>query len=86
MPRICKIHDVGLKRKRVDLIAGMPSSQMLIIEQNYPYHGLYSWTGGCIVYGDQPDTKYKYVCEECHTLALKISEPYDPEVTAIYKA
>ena len=86
MPRICKIHDVGLKRKRVDLIAGMPGTQMFTIEQNYPYHGMYSWTGGCIVYGDQPDTKFKYVCEECHTLAKRLSDKYDSEVTEIYES
>ena len=86
MPRICKIHDVGLKRKRVDVIAGMPGSQMLIIEQNLPYHGLYSWTGGCIVYEDQPDMKFKYVCEKCHTLAKNISERNDTGVIEIYEA
>jgi hypothetical protein len=86
MPRICKMHDSKLKRKTVDVIAGMPGSQMLIIEENYPYHGLYSWTGGCIVYQDQPDTKFKYVCEECHTLAKKMSNDNDLGVIEIYEA
>ena len=86
MPRICKIHEIALKRKRVDVVAGMPGNEMLEIESSYPYHGLYSWTGGCIVYEDQPDTKFKYVCEVCHTLAKKISAEYDSDVTAVYKA
>ncbi len=71
MQRICKTHDSTLKRKQVDVIAGMPGTEMLYIENHYPYHGLYSWTGGCIVYEDQHNTKFKYICDVCHTLAKK---------------
>ena len=43
----------------------------------YPHHGLYSWSGECVVDGDHPDAKCKYVCEICHTLAINISTSYD---------
>ena len=61
MARICEIHNIALKRKTVDVVAGMPGNIMLEIERTYPYHGLYAWTGGCIVYEDQPDERFKYV-------------------------
>ena len=50
---ICSIHQITLEQKKVSVLLGYPAPEVFDVDNMFPYHGLWSELGGCLVEVDE---------------------------------
>ena len=74
---MCDIHQVKLEEKKASTFLGYPAQEVFDVDNMFPYHGLWSELGGCVVLMDENgEVANEYeedveVCSECNKDAKK---------------
>ena len=50
---MCNIHNVELEEKKASTFLGYPEQDVFDVDNMFPYHGLWSELGGCVVLMDE---------------------------------
>ena len=50
---LCNIHQVKLEEKKASTFLGYPAQEVFDVDNMFPYHGLWSELGGCLVAMDE---------------------------------
>ena len=50
---LCNIHQVKLEEKKASTFLGYPAQEVFDVDNMFPYHGLWSELGGCVVLMDE---------------------------------
>ena len=72
---LCNIHQVKLEEKKATTFLGYPDQEVFDVDNMFPYHGLWSELGGCVVLMDENgEVANEYendveVCSECNKAA-----------------
>ncbi len=72
---LCNIHQVKLEEKKASTFLGYPAQEVFDVDNMFPYHGLWSELGGCLVAMDENgEVANEYendveVCSECNKAA-----------------
>ena len=75
---MCDIHQTELKVKKVSALLGYPHPKVFDVDSMFPYHGLWSGLGGCVVEMDEngeianENKRDVGVCSECNKAAEKL--------------
>ena len=80
---IFNIHQITLKQKKASVLLGYPAPEVFDVDNMFPYHGLWSELGGCLVAMDENGevankTKRNVeVCDECSKDAQKYLDEHN---------
>ena len=80
---MCDIHQTELKVKKVSALLGYPHPKVFDVDRMFPYHGLWSGLGGCVVEMDEngeianENKQDVGVCSECNNGAKKYLDTHN---------